>query len=196
MLLRHNELASEWHHLCAQALTPSAVHDEPIIPTVRGRQEGAAEGTQAATTIATRGDVAARGFWRRGTTAIFDVRITDTDAPSYRGQDPLKVLEKHEKEKKTKYLPACLQARKQFTPLVFSVDGLAGAEAKAAGKRLASQLAAKWTRAYSEMCGFVRSRLALALVRSTSLCLRGPRADPAARGPRPTWDSGHGVGLY
>jgi hypothetical protein len=29
VLLRHNDVAAEWHHLCAQALTPSAVSDEP-----------------------------------------------------------------------------------------------------------------------------------------------------------------------
>ena len=196
VLLRHNELAAEWHHLCAQALTPSAVSDEPVIPTSRDGGEGEGEGTQEATVpLATRGDVAVRGFWRRGTTAIFDVRVTDTDAPTYRGQDPSKVLEKHEREKKEKYLQSCLASRKQFTPLVFSVDGLMGVEARAASKRVASRLAAKWRRAYSEICGFVRSRLALALVRSTSLCLRGPRDDPAATGPRFTWDSGHGVSL-
>jgi hypothetical protein len=31
VLLRHNNVAAEWHHLCAQALTPSAVSDEPLI---------------------------------------------------------------------------------------------------------------------------------------------------------------------
>ena len=28
------------------------------------------------------GDIAAHGFWRLGTMAIFDVRITETDVPS------------------------------------------------------------------------------------------------------------------
>jgi hypothetical protein len=55
-------------------------------------------------------------------------------------------LAKHEEEKKRKYLDACLESRRQFTPLVFSVDGLMGQECKAATKRLASTLAAKWRR--------------------------------------------------
>jgi hypothetical protein len=39
--------------------------------------------------------------------AIFDMRITDTDAQSYRKKEFAKVLEQHEKEKKDKYLQNC-----------------------------------------------------------------------------------------
>jgi hypothetical protein len=39
---------------------------------------------------------------------IFDIHVTDTDAPSYRGQDPHKVLANQEKEKKDKYVEPCL----------------------------------------------------------------------------------------
>jgi hypothetical protein len=89
------------------------------------------------------GDLAVHGFWTRGQTAIFDVRITDTDQPSNRNTAPTKVLLHHEKEKKDKYGALCIERRRTFTPLVFSVDGLLGNEAKAASKRLASSLAAK-----------------------------------------------------
>ena len=76
---------SLWHHLCAQALQPSAVSDEPLIHTGRGvPNAGNTDYVEAAADSC--GDVAAHGFCRRGTTAIFDVRITDTDAPSHRGQ--------------------------------------------------------------------------------------------------------------
>ena len=37
-----------------------------------------------------------------------------------------KVLERLEKEKKGKYLTSCLEMRKHFTPLIYSVDGVAG----------------------------------------------------------------------
>ena len=124
-----------------------------------------------------------------------DARVTDTDAPTYRGQDPHKVLAKHEKEKKDKYVEHCVARRCHFTPLVFSVDGLRGSEANAATKKLASRLAAKWKRTYSEVCGFVRSRLSITLVKTTSLCLRGAR-DPTARATHATWDSGVGLALY
>lgn len=128
-------------------------------------------------------------------TAIFDVRITDTDVSSQRQKDPHKILLQHENEKKRRYLKPCLEARRQFTPLVFSVDGLLGGECKAAINRLASQLAAKWERPYSDMCSFVKSRFALALVRATTVCLRGSR-DPTAKNPTYYWESGTGARLY
>jgi hypothetical protein len=122
-----------------------------------------------------RSNLAVHGFWTRGQTAIFDVRITDTDQPSNRNTDPTKVLLRHEKEKKDKYGALCIARRQTFTPLVFSVDGLLGKEATAASKRLASCLAAKWKRSYSEVCGLVRSQLSIALIRSSSRCLRADR---------------------
>ena len=70
-----------------------------------------------------------------------------------------------------------------------------GVEATAASRRLASSLASKWKRSYSEVCGFVRSRLSIALVRSASRCLRADR-NPMRRTPSPMWDSGTGLGLY
>jgi hypothetical protein len=142
-----------------------------------------------------RGDLAVHGFWTRGQTVIFDVRITDTDQPSNRNTDPSKVLLRHEKEKKDKYGALCIARRCTFTPLVFSVDGLLGKEATAASKRLASCLAVKWKRSYSELCGYVRSRLSLALIRSSSRCLRADR-NPTQRFRTPMWDSGTGLGLY
>ena len=148
------------------------------------------EGTEAKPE--SRGDVTAHGFWKCGTTMIFDVRITDTDAPTNRQWDPAKVLKRQEKEKKDKYLADCLARRLHFTPLVFSVDGWRRGEADAAAKWLASLL---WKRSFSEVCGFVRSRLLIALVRSTSMCLRGAR-DPTARASYPVWDTGAGLGLY
>ncbi len=194
VLLRHNDMSGEWNHLCSIALTPAAVSDEPLIHSGRDGTAGAnANGTEAPPEL--RGDVAVHGFWKRGQTAIFDIRVTDTDAPSYRSMDPHKILAKQEREKKAKYNAPCLARRRTFTPLVFSVDGLRGAEATAATKKLASLLAAKWKRTYSEVCGFVRSRLAITLVRTTSLCLRGAR-DPTARASHATWDTGTGLALY
>ena len=126
---------------------------------------------------------------------LASIRITDTDQPTNRKIDPAKVLLRHEKEKKNKYGDLCIARRRTFTPLVFSIDGLLGKEATAASKRLASCLAAKWKRSYSEICGFVRSRLSIALVCSSSRCLRGDR-NPTHRFHTPMWDSGTGLGLY
>ena len=102
--------------------------------------------------------------------------ITDTDARSYRKKEFAKVLEQHEKEKKNKYLQNCLEMRKDFTPMVYSVDGIAGREqARNAEKRLATHLAGKWNREYSQMVYYVRVRMAIAVVRANSLLIRGSR---------------------
>ena len=67
----------------------------------------------------------------------------------YRNADYDKTLAVHEKEKKRKYLSSLHDQRKDFTPMVYSVDGIAGRKAKSAEKRLASALAEKWKREYS-----------------------------------------------
>ena len=64
--------------------------------------------------------------------------------------------------------------------MVYSADGIPRVEALAAQKRLAALLSYKLKREYSDICGFVRARMSLAIVRSNSLLLRGPR-DKKAR---------------
>ena len=53
--------------------------------------------------------------------------------------------------------------------MVYSADRIPRAEALAAQKRLAALLSYKLKREYSEMCGFVRARMSLEIVRSNSL---------------------------
>ena len=91
------------------------------------------------------------------------------------------MLEKAAKAKTDKYLDACLERRKSFTPLVYSVDGMACKEARAFEKRVASLLASKWERRYSEMVGFVRARMSLAIVRSNTRLLHEARTSQPQR---------------
>ena len=58
--------------------------------------------------------------------------------------------------------------------MFYSADRIPGAEALAAHKRLAAVLSYKLKQEYSEMCGFVRARLSLEKVRSTSLLIHDP----------------------
>ena len=53
-------------------------------------------------------DVSAHGFWKRGTTAMFDIRTINLDADSYLRMTPEKALTKAEKENKDLCLQACL----------------------------------------------------------------------------------------
>ena len=75
---------------------------------------------------------------------IFDVRVVDTDAPSYCIRSPQAVLLSAEVEKKRKYFLVCQARCASFTPLCYSVDGLLGSEANLFIKHLAERLAAKW----------------------------------------------------
>ena len=81
---------------------------------------------------------------------------------------------KGEKEKKYLYLQACLERSRTFTPMVYSSDGIPKVEALAAQKRLAVLLRYTLKREYSKMCGFVRARISLEIVRSNRLLLCGP----------------------
>ena len=67
--------------------------------------------------------------------------------------------------------------------MVYTVDGIAGREAKSAEKRLASALAEKWKREYSEMVFYVRVRMSLAVVKANSLLIRGSRDTEKRRPP-------------
>jgi hypothetical protein len=130
---------------------------------------------QTTNTTEERGDISCYSFWAKERDTIFDVRITDSDAASHRTVEVSKLLARQEKEKKTKYLHSCHEMRKDFTPLVYTVDGVAGREARSAEKRLAALLADKWKRQYSQMVYYVRARIQLSLVRTTSLLIRGSR---------------------
>ena len=66
-----------------------------------------------------------------------------------------------------------LERRQSFVP---SIDGLACKEATAYEKRIASLLASKWERQYSEMVGFVRSKMSISLIRSNTMMMQGSRS--------------------
>ena len=57
--------------------------------------------------------------------------------------------------------------------MIYSGNGIAGREAKSAEKHLASALADKWKKEFSEMVFYVRVRMALVVVRVNSLLIRG-----------------------
>ena len=78
-----------------------------------------------------------------------------------------------------------------------SVDGLLGDEAVSALRKIARVLAPKWDMPYSRVCGFLRARMSMAMVRATHTCLRGSRV-PARYYSQlvPDWDGGAGLYLF
>ena len=69
-------------------------------------------------------DLSIRGVWQPQTVALFDVRVTDTDATSHSQRVVTAVLSSAEEEKKNKYSEAAALRPAFFTPLVVSVDGV------------------------------------------------------------------------
>ena len=121
---------------------------------------------------------------------MFDIRIVNLNTGSYLRMTPEKALAKAEKENKDLYLQACLKHRRTFTPMIYYADGIPGAEALASHKRLAALLSYKLKQEYSEICGFVRANMSLAIVRFKSLLLRGPREKGARIRQRPELTDG------
>ena len=74
-------------------------------------------------------DLCVQGVWLPQAEALFDICIIDTDAQSYLGQSPTQVISVAENEKKRKYLDVPVVRHAHFTPLCFSVDGIASSEA-------------------------------------------------------------------
>ena len=64
-----------------------------------------------------------------------------------------------------------MERRRTFTPMVYYADRIPGAGALAVHKRLAALLSYKLKWEYSEMCGFARARMSLAILRSNILIL-------------------------
>ena len=111
---RHNEVRDAVGDLASLAW--GQVTREPVIC------ESSPVDPSSVTLIA---DLQVRGVWQ----PQVDVRVVDTDAPSYRGCSTQAVLGLAEAENKRKYLEACLARHAGFTPLCFSIDGMLGSEA-------------------------------------------------------------------
>jgi hypothetical protein len=201
IILPHNEITEELCDLASKALTPSAIRLEPMIKTGSFVDDTKAVDPKSPVQCLRigddeRGDLLIQGFWARGTDAIIDVHVTDTDAKYYRSKDPHNVLAQHEKEKKWKYLASCTVQRKHFMPFVVSTDGLLGHEATELLKRLSLHLADKWQQPYSVIHGFVNAQISIAIVHATHLCLQGSRVSLSKTSRRPLWEDRDGLGLF
>jgi hypothetical protein len=163
IIQRHNEIRDAIGDL--SALAWKEVVSEPVI---REREDF----TNTPALIA---DLGVRGVWAPQTMALFDIRVTDTDAPSYSTHSIQSVLSNAETAKKTKYAEACQQRRASFTPLIVSVDGALGTEAKAFIKRLSGLLATKWEKNQATTLTWIRTRLSFSILRATHQCIRGSR---------------------
>ena len=102
------------------------------------------------------------------------MRVVNTDAKYHSTNTTENFLQEAEQAKKKMYLEACLQQRQHFLPFVASADGIMGMEAAATLKRVVSRLTTKWQKPYSSTSGYIKSKIAIALVQAIHQCIQGP----------------------
>ena len=169
--IRHNELrdltAELLKHVCYDVQT------EPLLEPLTGETF---ELRSTITAPEARLDVSARGLWEGHQKAFVDVRVVNPLAMRYQDQDPTRILESNAKEKKRQYCRRVLEIENgTFTPLIFTTNGGMGRECQVFYNRIALLLTFKWDMHQSKITSWVRARLSFALIRSTSMCIRGSR---------------------
>ena len=123
-------------------------------------------------------DIMAQGFWGGDKVrAFFEVRVFNPFAHTYQNQSLTATFRKHEQEKRRAYDQRIREVEHSyFSPLVFTSSGGMGPTAKVVYKKLASMLAMKQNRPYSQTMDWLRCTLSFSLLRSAIMCLRGSRS--------------------
>ena len=112
VIIRHNNIRDFEASLLSEIVRD--VETEPTLQPVDGERLNGLVGDNA------KPDVRARGVWRPGQNAYFDVRITNSNSTTQVNTPTLKTLEKHEKSKKSQYNHRVMNIEHgTFTPLVF-----------------------------------------------------------------------------
>ena len=105
------------------------------------------------------GELLIQDLWTHGTEIIHDIRVVNTDAISYQSKTTKKCLETAGCKYKKKYLHACIDKRKQFTPFIAAVDSLLGAKSEAMLKHTVIRLSQNWKHPYLRTSGYLTSRV-------------------------------------
>ena len=116
----------------------------------------------------------AGGFWSRGVTAFFDVRVTHVNSKCNHGKETSTIFKEQEEDKKRKYQQRVLDVEMgSSTPLVFGTNGEMGADCFL--KRLAEKLSEKNEEPYHITITWIRTLLSFEILRSVHTCVRGSR---------------------
>ena len=119
IIIRHNRIRDFEANLLQQ--TCNDVETEPPLQRLEGEQLTGLTGDGA------RPDIRARGFWRPGQNAYFDVLVTNLNATSQSHLTPEKIYAKYEGKKKANYNERIMQVEHgTFTPLIYSINGGTG----------------------------------------------------------------------
>ncbi|XP_068723901.1 uncharacterized protein [Montipora capricornis] len=130
----------------------------------------------AVTSPEARLDFKAGGFWSRGVTAFFDVRVTHVNSKCNQGKTTSTIFKEQEEEKTRKYQQRVLDVEMgSFTPLVFGTNGGMGVDCNCFLKRLAEKLSEKNEEPYHTTISWIRTLLPFEILRSVHTCVRGSR---------------------
>ena len=84
-----------------------------------------------------------------------------------------------------------------YLPFFGSVNRILGADSKAMLKLIASCLVAKWRQSYYCICGYVKIRVTITMVRNTCWCIQGSQETMIwIIIHQPQWEDGDGINLY
>ena len=118
----------------------------------------------------------AGGFWSRGVTAFFDVRVSHLNSKTNQGKPTAAFFKEQESEKKRKYQQRVLEVEMgSFTPLIFGTNGGMGKECKMFMKHLAEKLAEKDVEGYPVVISWLRTRISFEILKSVNTSIRGSR---------------------
>ena len=166
--MRHNNIRDFEADILSKIVND--VELEPELQPVSGEIFNGLSGDSA------RPDIRARGVWRAGQNAFFDVRVTNTQSASQVNQTTESVLRKHEQEKKRCYNKRIMNIEHgTFTPLVFAVSGGMGKECSMFHKHVAERIAVKSGERYERILSTIRCKLSFLILKSALMCVRGSR---------------------
>lgn len=171
IIIRHNEVRDFLANMLRSV--QNDVETEPHLQNLDGEQFSARStltGEQA------HPDIRARGFYRAGQQAYFDVKVINPNSESYLNTSTKKVYERAEKGKTSAYNERILNVEHgSFVPLIFSVTGGMGDQAKIFGKLLCNKIAYKKRQNFNDVVNFYRCKLSFLIRRLVLLCIRGSR---------------------
>ena len=116
------------------------------------------------------------GFWSRGVTAFFDVRVSHVHSKCNQGKETSTIFKEQKEEKNRKYQQRVLDVEMgSFTPLIFGTNGGMGADCHCFLKRLAEKLSEKNEEPYHITITWIRTLLSFEILISVHTCERGSR---------------------
>ena len=166
---RHNEVRNLIGALAKEVT--SEVANDPVI------RKGVAATDDRSAIPELKADLLIQGFWENDSEKVvcIDFCVHDTDAASS-SREVRTALSRKEASKRLKYFLECSKRGMSFSPFAMAAaEGSLGPAAMIILNRLSKLLAAKWNRKVASIRSWIQTRIAFAVMRGTSLCLRGSR---------------------